>query len=190
MTTPPIQTLTDELLVEIEYSAKEAKIARSGNPWFSPEDCCWWTGNADEGDFMAAVDPATVSSLITELRTLRAQVKALQSEANSWQSGYDEGRRMAGKHRLSEIEQLRAENASMADRIEELSTPYSRTCERMWALEAENAELRKDAAIARDHLLNARHDVEYRSQYGSEAARLVLAGIDQYLSDTAMEQAK
>jgi hypothetical protein len=81
MTTPPIQTLTDELLGEIE---------KQGFTFGS-----------------------TLEHLAREIRTLRAQVKALQSDANSWQSGYDEGRRMAGKHRLSEIEQLRAEKAEL-----------------------------------------------------------------------------
>ncbi|WP_275628968.1 hypothetical protein [Pseudomonas sp. 273] len=41
-----------------------------------------------------------------EAQALRDQVKALQSDANSYQSGYDEGRRMGAKHRQSEVEQL------------------------------------------------------------------------------------
>lgn len=36
---------------------------------------------------------------------------------------------------------------------------------------------------ARDHLTHARHDVEIRANAGNDAARLVLKGIDQWLSD-------
>jgi hypothetical protein len=136
MTTPPIQTLTDELLADIE---NEARMATSGlwEALDSPVGELYVAGPCDElicgaidhvhdANLIAHMSPDNVIALITELRTLRA----------------------------------------------------------------ENAELRKDAAVARDHLISARHDVEYRSQYGSEAARLVLAGIDQYLGDIAMEQAK
>ena len=113
MTTPPIQTLTDELLGEIEAYYLNAQSDLDGDP----------SGDLEVLDTDGC---RKIAAMAAELRTLRA----------------------------------------------------------------ENAELRKDAAIARDHLISARHDVEYRSQYGSEAARLVLAGIDQYLGDTAMEQAK
>ena len=41
------------------------------------------------------------------------QIKVLQSDANSWQSGYDEGRRMGGKHCMGTIDQ-------QAQRIAEL----------------------------------------------------------------------
>lgn len=158
-TTAAVQTLTDELLGEIGD-----EIARG----------------------LESVDNTVIARMMNELRTLRAQVKALQSDANSWQSGYDEGRRMAGKHRLSEIEQLRAENASMAARIEEMSTPYSRTCERMWALEAENADLRKDAGRL-DWLadLNSPAQVMLPSQCVLDNIHSMRDAID-----TAMDQAK
>jgi hypothetical protein len=89
MTTPPIQTLTDELLGEIEVYANRN---------------------------MHRTDEEAAFVSVKELRMI-----------------------------IAELRTLRAENASKAARIEELSTPYSRTCERMWALEEENAELRKDA---------------------------------------------
>ena len=38
---------------------------------------------------------------------LREQVKVLQSDANSWQSGYDKGRHDGARHRKSEVQQLR-----------------------------------------------------------------------------------
>lgn len=255
-TTAAVQTLTDELLGEIE---NEASMATSGR-WEaldSPVGELYVSGSCDEficgaidhvhdANLIAHMSPDNVISLITELRTLRAQVKALQSDANSWQSGYDEGRRMAGKHRLSEVDQLRAEterlqrfenafnewhdktewvqtessslsakylgchradvmrdlieslraeNARMEARLEELSTPYSRTCERMWALEAENAELRLDAGRYRwlrmtdwwDGPLSVVVDAKKNAKPGTDCpsrGRLDTA------IDTAMEQAK
>ncbi|WAD26633.1 hypothetical protein OS670_19895 [Pseudomonadaceae bacterium T75] len=49
------------------------------------------------------------AALEVERDRLRDQVKVLQSDANSWQSGYDKGRRDGTKHRQSEVDQLRAE---------------------------------------------------------------------------------
>lgn len=73
----------------------------------------------DNGDYVAlsdygmAVPPAVVLDLIAEVEALRSQVATLQSDANSWQSGYDEGRRMGTKTALDEREQLRREIASL-----------------------------------------------------------------------------
>lgn len=67
----------------------------------------------DNGDYVAmsdygmAVPPAAVLALIAEVEALRSQVATLQSDSNSWQSGYDEGRRMGTKTALDEREQLR-----------------------------------------------------------------------------------
>ncbi|MDN6876910.1 hypothetical protein QO209_31080 [Pseudomonas citronellolis] len=52
-----------------------------------------------------------------EAQALRDQVKALQSDANSYQSGYDEGRRMGTKHRQDEVEQLTREVAALRARV-------------------------------------------------------------------------
>ncbi|MGE4335847.1 MAG: hypothetical protein AB7E55_07720 [Pigmentiphaga sp.] len=57
------------------------------------------------------------AKLEAEAQALRDQVKALQSDANSYQSGYDEGRRMGTKHRQSEVEQLTREVASLRARV-------------------------------------------------------------------------
>jgi len=54
-----------------------------------------------------------IDELTAERDRLRDQVKALQSDANSWQSGYDKGRRDGTKHRQSEVDQLRAEVEAM-----------------------------------------------------------------------------
>jgi len=51
---------------------------------------------------------AALSAVTAERDRLRDQVKALQSDANSWQSGYDKGRHDGTKHRQSEVGQLRA----------------------------------------------------------------------------------
>ena len=48
---------------------------------------------------------AIIDGLRGENEALQAQVKVLQSDANSWQSGYDEGRRMGGKHCALTIDQ-------------------------------------------------------------------------------------
>jgi len=63
-----------------------------------------------DAQFIAAANPAAILSLLDENRALLEQVATLQSDANSWQSGYDKGREMGGKHRASEVDQLRSEN--------------------------------------------------------------------------------
>jgi len=59
----------------------------------------------------------TIARLEAEAQALRDQVKALQSDANSYQSGYDEGRRMGTKHRQSEVEQLTREVEALRARV-------------------------------------------------------------------------
>ncbi|GEM_PF-4264599 len=51
------------------------------------------------------------------------------------------------------------------------------------AAKAELERLSHKLERARDHLTHARHDVEIRANAGNDAARLVLKGIDQWLSD-------
>ncbi len=51
-----------------------------------------------------------------ERDALKAQVKMLQSDANSWQSGYDEGRTMGTKTAYSDREQLKAEISRSTER--------------------------------------------------------------------------
>lgn len=52
-------------------------------------------------------DKNNVHVLAAEVEALRSQVATLQSDANSWQSGYEEGRRMGTKTALDEREELR-----------------------------------------------------------------------------------
>lgn len=57
--------------------------------------------------FIDSARPDVVMALIAEIESLRSQVGTLQSAANSWQSGYDEGRRIGTKTALDEREELR-----------------------------------------------------------------------------------
>lgn len=67
-----------------------------------------WSANyADSELFRSVTTPFVVLSLIAEVEALRSQVSTLQSDANSWQSGYDEGRRLGTKTALDEREELR-----------------------------------------------------------------------------------
>ncbi|WP_282372288.1 hypothetical protein [Pseudomonas sp. PS02290] len=102
---------------DIQNLEKLAKDAGPNDPWYKPGDLRYAddkTGgihgldhHAD--DFIAAANPAAVLELIAENDVLSAQVKTLQSEANSYQSGYDSGRRMGVKTALAERDQLKAE---------------------------------------------------------------------------------
>lgn len=56
---------------------------------------------------------AALSAVTAERDRLRDQVKVLQSDANSWQSGYDKGRHDGTKHRQIEVDRLRAEVEAM-----------------------------------------------------------------------------
>lgn len=60
--------------------------------------------------FMGLATPDAVLALIEQVRVLTDQVKVLQADPNSWQSGYDRGRELGGKHAQSERAQLKAEN--------------------------------------------------------------------------------
>lgn len=62
-------------------------------------------------------ESGSYAKLEAEAQALRDQVKALQSDANSYQSGYDEGRRMGTKHRQDEVEQLTREVAALRARV-------------------------------------------------------------------------
>lgn len=73
-------------------------------------------------DWQAMHDVANTSladqlKLEAEAQALREEVAALRSDANSYQSGYDEGRRMAAKHRQSEVEQLTRDVEALRARV-------------------------------------------------------------------------
>ena len=85
-----------------------------------------WKEDAPYEHLVALCVLSDASTIIDGLRgeneAFHAQVKVLQSDANSWQSGYDEGRRMGGKHcaltidrqaqRIGELEGLLREVAA------------------------------------------------------------------------------
>ncbi len=58
---------------------------------------------------------AELGAAMAEIEALREQVKVLQSDANSWQSGYDKGRIDGARHRKSEVERLREELRKIAN---------------------------------------------------------------------------
>ncbi|MBD9675573.1 hypothetical protein IB274_02620 [Pseudomonas sp. PDM18] len=60
---------------------------------------------------------AGIAELERERDAAREEVAALRSDANSYQTGYDEGRRMGTKHRQSEVEQLRRDLEALRARV-------------------------------------------------------------------------
>lgn len=86
---------------------------------------------------------AELGAAKAEIEALREQVKALQSDANSWQSGYDKGRNDGGKHRKSEVEQLRQHKNDYMD-----------------AAEATRKALLAEIESLRNGLKNARYRIE------------------------------
>lgn len=70
-----------------------------------------------------------------ERDTLRAQVAALQSDANSYQSGYNKGRADGTKARLSELEQERRMNADLRVEVKRLRKEYEQESRRAEVLE-------------------------------------------------------
>ncbi len=86
-----------------------------GKPFFIEGDDYEYDGptyvescNVDFAKFIVAAREG-VLALLAEIGALRSQVAALQSDPNSWQSGYDEGRCIGTKTALDERGQLRAE---------------------------------------------------------------------------------
>ena len=70
--------------------------------------------SCDQGGWVRHSDYlAALSAVTAERDRLRDQVKVLQSDANSWQSGYDKGRHDGTKHRQIEVDRLRAEVEAM-----------------------------------------------------------------------------
>jgi len=61
-----------------------------------------------------------IDQLQAEVELLRKQVATLQSDPNSWQSGYDKGRTDGAKARMSELEQERRINAELSTEVEAL----------------------------------------------------------------------
>ncbi|MBG6287714.1 hypothetical protein I5I61_09685 [Pseudomonas nitroreducens] len=72
---------------------------------------------AMEGEVARRQFYSRAQSLLAEVQLLRDQVGALQSAEGSYQSGYDDGRRMGAKHRQSEVEQLRRDLEALRARV-------------------------------------------------------------------------
>lgn len=66
-----------------------------------------WTDDADQLRKKVTAIIAENGQLKAQNEALLKQVAALQSDANSWQTGYDEGRRMGTKTALSERDSFR-----------------------------------------------------------------------------------
>ncbi|HEP9454390.1 TPA: hypothetical protein VDV69_006166 [Pseudomonas aeruginosa] len=99
-----------------------------------------------DGEF---VGKGLYDALAAETQALREQVKALQSAANSWQSGYDEGRRMGTKHRQSEVEQLSQEVSALRTKLamaEDAAAKGDAARHQCGGMEMEIEELRENAA--------------------------------------------
>ncbi|MDX3921894.1 hypothetical protein QYP08_22510 [Pseudomonas aeruginosa] len=99
-----------------------------------------------DGEF---VGKGLYDALAAETQALREQVKALQSAANSWQSGYDEGRRMGTKHRQSEVEQLSQEVSALRTKLamaEDAAAKGDAARQQCGGMEMEIQELRENAA--------------------------------------------
>jgi len=45
----------------------EAAANRARRHWYTEDDCCWWTGNVDEGNFLAAANPQAILGLLERL---------------------------------------------------------------------------------------------------------------------------
>ncbi|WP_221768634.1 hypothetical protein [Pseudomonas aeruginosa] len=102
-----------------------------------------------DGEF---VGKGLYDALAAETQALREQVKALQSAANSWQSGYDEGRRMGTKHRQSEVEQLSQEVSALRTKLamaEDAAAKGDAARQRCGGMEMEIEELRAELAELR-----------------------------------------
>jgi len=96
MTTTPVVSVTDELLAEIEALAENA----TPGPWVAYQEMVVTQKEGADGweiadvrpdvpeceankRLMASANPATMLALTTELRRLRAEVQALQSNLNT-----------------------------------------------------------------------------------------------------------
>ena len=88
MTTSPVMTVTDELLAELEESAKNT-CSYGEDDWFKPDDLRHDIGS-DDAKYVAASSPFVMLSIIAELRRLRAENAELAKDAARLQFVIDE----------------------------------------------------------------------------------------------------
>jgi FtsZ-binding cell division protein ZapB len=79
---------------------------------------------------------ACAQEVFVEKERLEAQVATLKADPNSWQSGYDEGRKMGTKTALSERDQLKAENEVLREGNDKLTRRNGMLEENVKALSA------------------------------------------------------
>lgn len=84
---------------------------------------------------------------------------------------------------VAERDTLRQQIAEVNEQSETRWGGYVRESNLRRAIEQQRDKLAVLLSFGRDHVVNARHDVEVRSMNGNEASTLVLAGIDQWLAD-------
>jgi len=78
MTTPPVTTITDELLAEIEAAATES--LEGCRVWFDLDSYAVKALDECDVHHVIAASPANVHAIIAELRTLRAESAVLTAE--------------------------------------------------------------------------------------------------------------
>lgn len=110
---------------------------RARRQWYTEDDCCWWTGNVDEGDFLAAANPQAIlglierlekaeqhwanensnnMALIAEVERLRSQVDHLINQHMPREPIPD----MPGWTRVIDADRLKAENEALRKQLEQV----------------------------------------------------------------------
>lgn len=126
--------------------------------WQFFSDGKWYIGselnnhrqNTEEAGFLVRDLSPTEEALAgyaardARIATQEAQIKLLQSDANSWQSGYDEGRRMGGKHCMVTIDQLRAELAATIAHWRDGVAAWGKDQEELTAIKAQEPVVDRD----------------------------------------------
>lgn len=73
MTTPPVASITDELLAELEQLAGKSEAA--GEDWVSYADLAGTLANQCDIDYIVEASPATILALLQHVRELRVDAE-------------------------------------------------------------------------------------------------------------------
>ena len=147
----------------------------------------------------ALVRHSDYAALEAECDKLRAQVSALQSDANSWQSGYDKGREDGAKAAdgwkaqhardsaelrklCAERDALRAENERLNAQFNECARLFVDATEQACKAQRERDELRAELEAARGLLRESRE--AYTEAIHWEDQHPVMKKIDAFLTAT------
>lgn len=109
------------------------------------------------------IDPVAVLALIAESARLATQVSTLQTDANSWQSGYDEGRRIGAKTALSERDQLKMQVEKFRIDAQDALAGQMHLFNERDLLKAEKEALRKVLAEAGAELHELKASIGFRA---------------------------